>query len=252
VNAPAVAWINETLARRYFPGKDAVGGRIRAGGFGPDDPWIIVAGVVGDVKYSGLGAAKAPTLYVPYEQQPWWDGQMYLLLRTAGDPSSLPGMVQKEVRGMDPGLPLANVRTGGQLLEGAFGRPRFHTVLITLFGLAALLLSAVGIYGVISYSAAQRRREIGLRLALGARPRDVIHLIVRQGLRLASIGVGLGCIGALALTGLLKSLLFGVSATDPLTFVLVALLLAAVAVLASYIPARRATLVDPTIVLRSE
>jgi putative ABC transport system permease protein len=252
MKAPMVAWINETMARRYFSDGDAVGRRFHAGGFGTDDPWITVAGVVGDAKHNGMRAEKAPTVYVTYEQYPWWGGQMYLVVRSSHDPLSLVADVRREVQSMDSTLPLANIRTGDQLMALAFGRTRFQTLLIALFALVALLLAAVGIYGVISYSAAQRTHEIGVRLALGARPADVIRLVVGQGLRLTTIGVALGLIGALALTWLMKSLLFGVSATDPMTFASIAILLAGVALLASYVPARRATRVDPMTALRCE
>ncbi|HEV8702062.1 MAG TPA: ABC transporter permease [Candidatus Polarisedimenticolia bacterium] len=251
-DAPPVAWINETMARRYFPDGDAVGKRLHAGGFGPEDPWITVAGVAGDVKYNGLAADRAPTIYVPYEQQPFWDGEMHLAVRSSAEPASLIETVRREVRALDPGLPLASVKTGEQLLAQAVGRPRFQTLLIGIFALAALLLAAVGIYGVISYSATQRTQEIGLRMALGARSRDVILMVVGQGMRLALAGTGLGVMGALGLTWLMRGLLFGVSATDPLTFALIAAILAGVALLASYLPARRASGVDPMIALRSE
>ena len=251
-DAPPVAWINETMARRYFPGGDALGKHFHAGGFGPEDPWITVAGVVGDAKHNGLRAEKAPTIYVPYEQYPFWGGQMYLMVRAARDPLSLVAAVRREVQAMDSTLPLANVKTGDELMSLAFGRTRYQTTLIALFALLALLLAAVGIYGVISYSVAQRTHEIGVRMALGARPRDVIRLVVGQGVRLAALGLGLGLIGALALTWLMKSLLFGVSATDPLTFASIAILLAGVALVASYLPARRASGVDPMIALRCE
>jgi len=250
--APSVACINETMARRYFSDGDAIGRHFHAGGFGPEDPWITVVGVVGDVKHNGMRAEKAPTIYVPYEQYPFWGGQMYLMLRASGDPLSLVASVRREVQAIDSTLPLANIKTGDELMSLAFGQTRFQTTLIALFAVLALLLAAVGIYGVISYSAAQRTHEIGVRLALGARPRDVILLVVGHGLRLASLGVGLGLIGAWGLTWLMKSLLFGVSATDPLTFASIALLLAAVALVASYLPARRASGVDPMIALRYE
>jgi putative ABC transport system permease protein len=250
-DAPPVALVNETLARRYFPGGEAVGRRIRAGGFGPDDPWITIVGVVADVKNNGLAADRASAIYLPYEQLPLI-GQIHLLLRCAADPTGLVEPVRQAVQGMDEGLPLGNIRTGDQLLTAAAGRPRFNTLLIALFAGVALLLAAVGIYGVISYSTAQRTHEIGVRLALGARPADVVRLVVGQGVRLASLGVGLGLAGALALTWLMKSLLFGVSATDPSTFAVITVLLAGVALLASYLPARRATRVDPMSALRSE
>jgi len=248
---PPVVLINETLARRYFPGEDPVGRRIRAGGFGPYDPWITIVGVVGDVKNQGLDADRKAALYVPYDQLPM-GGQVSLLLRCRCDPESLVAPVRRLVQGMDPALPLGTVLTGGQLLIEATGRPRFQTLLLALFAGVALLLAAVGIYGVVSYSASQRTHEIGVRLALGARPRDVVSLVLTQGMRPVLAGVGAGLAGAFALTRELRSLLFGVTATDPLTFAVLALFLAAVALAACYLPARRATRVDPMIALRAE
>jgi len=251
-NAPPVAIINQTMARRFFPDGNVLGKRFQAGGFGPDEAWFTVVGVAGNVKYSGLNADPAATFYVPLEQTPWAGEQMHLVLRSSTDPESQVEALRREVRGLDASLPLANVRTGEQLMFAAAGRPRFQTLLIALFALLALLLSGVGIYGVISYSAAQRTHEIGVRLALGARPRDVIALVVGQGMRLACLGVGLGLVGALGLTWLMQGLLFQVSATDPLTFAVIAVLLSGVALLACFVPARRATRTDPMIALRYE
>jgi len=251
-DAPPVAVISETMARRHFPGGDAVGRRFHAGGFGPEDPWITVVGVARDVKFSGLRAEGAFTIYLPYEQSPWWGGEMYVDLRTTADPESLVPAVRRAVQTIDPTLPLSNIRTGEQLLAAATGRPRFQTALIELFAVLALLLAAVGVYGVISYTTAQRTHEIGVRLALGARRRDVIGLVVGQGMRLVLLGVGAGVMGAFALTRFMQGLLFGVSATDPLIFASFAFLLAGVAFVACYLPACRATLVDPNTALRCE
>ncbi len=251
-NAPPVALINQTLAQRYFPDGKAIGKRFQAGGFGPDETWFTIVGVAGDVKYNGLSAEPTPTFYVPFEQNLWSGDQMHLVVRSASNPEGLMEALRRELRALDPTLPLANVRTGEQLLFAAAGRPRFQTLLIALFALVALLLSAVGIYGVISYSAAQRTHEIGVRLALGARPRDVLALVVGQGMRLACLGVGLGLVGALGLTWLMKGLLFQVSTSDPLTFAVIAILLSGVALFACLVPARRATRTDPMIALRYE
>jgi putative ABC transport system permease protein len=248
---PAVV-INRTMAQRFFPGGEALGKRMQAGGFGPEETWFTVVGVAGDVQYSGLSAAPEPTFYLPYEQNLWAGGEMNLVLRASTDPEGLVEALRGEVRALDPSLPLSNIQTGKQLLFAAAARSRFQTLLIALFAFVALVLSGVGIYGVISYAAAQRTHEIGVRLALGARPRDVIAMVVGQGMRLAIAGVGLGLVGAFSLTWLMQGLLFHVGASDPLTYVSIAVLLSLVALLACYLPARRASKVDPMNALRYE
>jgi putative ABC transport system permease protein len=249
-NAPPVVIVNKTMAERYFPGADAVGGRIHFGDFEPDALWITIVGVVGDVKNNGLSAENAPTIYQPYEQTP--AVPICLFLRSSSNPERLTAGVREVVLAIDKELPIANIKTGDQLLYDAVGQPRFHTTLIAMFAGLALLLAAVGIYGVISYSVAQRTHEIGVRLAVGARPRDVLALVIKQGMLLTLTGTAIGIGVAFGLTRLLSSLLFQVSATDPLTFGGVAAILLAVAFFACWIPARRATKVDPMIALRYE
>ncbi|HSO75767.1 MAG TPA: ABC transporter permease [Blastocatellia bacterium] len=251
-DAPRVAIINQTMAQRYFPEGGAVGGRIHFGDFGPDVPWITIVGVVGDVKNNGLSAEDALTIYEPYEQGFVMWGTLVLFLRSSSNPEMLTAGVRDVVQTMDKDLPIANIKTGDQLLYEAVGQPRFHTLLIALFAGLALLLAAVGIYGVISYSVAQRTHELGIRLAVGARPQDVLFLVIRQGMMMTLAGTAIGLVAAFGLTRLLGSLLFRVSATDPMTFVGVAALLVAVALLACWIPARRATKVDPIVALRYE
>ncbi len=251
-NSPPVVLINQTMERRYFPEGGAIDKHIHAGGFGPEDPWITIIGVVGDVKYNGLAAEEAPTIYTPYEQQNQLRGSIYILLRTSTDPQNLIAAVRHEVEQMDSDLPIANIKTGEKLLAESVGQPRFHTTLIAIFALVALVLAAIGIYGVIAYSVTQRTHEIGIRMALGARPRDVLKLVIGKGMKLALIGVAVGLIAAFALTRLMENLLFKVSATDLLTYAVITVLLTAVALLACYIPARRATKVDPMVALRYE
>jgi len=252
--AAKVAIVNQTLAHRYWPNENPVGKRLKTGGpERPNNPWMEVVGVVGDIKYSGLDATPEMVLYEPYTQSAW--SSMYLVVRTSSNlnnPATLASAVQNAVWSLDKDLPVAHVRTMEQLLSESVAQPRFHTVLLEVFALVALTLAAVGIYGVLAYSVSQRRNEIGIRMALGAKPGDVLWLVVGQGALLTLIGVAIGVTGALALTRFLSTLLYEVRATDPATFVLVALLLAFVALLACYIPARRAMRVDPMKALRYE
>ncbi|HMV51598.1 MAG TPA: FtsX-like permease family protein, partial [Blastocatellia bacterium] len=213
-----------------------------------------IVGVVGNVKYTGLDADDSPTMYVPYTTPGWasWSRSMYLVVRTTGAPSSLASALRREVNALDGDLPLTNVRAMEQVIHESVAEPRFRTSLLGLFAAVALLLAGIGIYGVISYAVTERRHEIGIRMALGAQRGDVMRLVVKQGMLLAGVGIAIGLAASLALTRLMKTLLFGVSATDPLTFGGIALLLALVALAACWIPARRATKVDPMIALRCD
>jgi putative ABC transport system permease protein len=246
---PDVAVINEAMARRFWPGEDPVGKRLNLGN--PENtPWVTVIGIVRDTRHSGLDKEPYPQMYGPAAQFP--RRAMTLVARTSGDPTGLAPALRRELAAIDPDLPLYNVRTMEQVMSDSISRRRFQMVLIAAFAGVGLLLAAVGIYGVISYSVAQRRHEIGVRMALGARAADILKLVVGQGLGLTLAGVGVGLAGAFALTRVLASLLYGVTATDPLTFACVALALLGVALLACLLPARRATKVDPMVALRYE
>ena len=240
--------INRTMARTYYGNQSAIGRRVRPGF---QDPWRVIVGVVEDVKNAGLDAPAGTELFLP-ERQGNPRNSLYLALRTAGDPNAIIPAVRAAVRDLDPSLPLSQVQSMEETLEAARSRPRFLTTLLALFSFTALLLAAVGLYGVISYSVARRTMEFGIRMAMGAESGDVIRLVAGQGLRLALIGVALGAAGALALTRLIRGLLFGVSAFDPMTFAAMALLLITVTAIACIVPARRATKVDPLVALRYE
>jgi putative ABC transport system permease protein len=246
-NAPPTAIINETAARRYWPNEDPLGKRLR---IESDDPWMEIVGVVGNVKHLGLASQPKAELYVPYLKDPW--PFMTVVVRSASDPRSLADTMRNEVWAVDKDLPVPDIKTMDELVSGSVARPRFNMTLLGIFAAVALVLAAVGIYGVMSYSVTQRTHEIGIRMALGATQSDVLKLVVGHGIGLALIGVGLGLAGAFALTRVLTSLLFEVGATDPVTFVTVSMLLAGVALVASWLPARRAARVDPMIALRYE
>ena len=246
--------INENMAKEYFSGQDPVGQRIQTGDANPDAAWETIVGVVGNVKYQGLDAKPEPTLYVPYFEEGWtsWSREMFVVLRTSGNETTLMPSVREAVWTMDRQLPIASVRSMDALLTESVMQPRFRTVLLGIFAALALVLSAAGIYGVISYSVLQRTQEIGIRMSLGANLGDVLRLVLGQGAKLALFGVAIGMPAALALTRLMQSLLFETSASDPLTLIAVTLLLTLVGMLASYIPARRAMRVDPMVALRYE
>ncbi|MFY9611385.1 MAG: ABC transporter permease [Blastocatellia bacterium] len=247
-----VAIVSQGLARRYWTDEDPIGKRIRLGG-DPQEPWRTIVGIVGDIKQTGLDGEATREYYIPYKQDTW--GMTYdltVVMRTASEPLSLVGAAQEQVRAIDGELPVHHIHTLAQLRAQSSAPRRFLMLLLTSFGGVALLLAAVGIYGVISYGVSRRTHEIGIRLALGAQVTDVLKLVFRQGLTLILIGIGTGLAGAWALTRVMSSLLFDVTATDPATFVAISVLLAAVATLACYVPARRATKVDPMVALRYE
>ncbi|MFL6333881.1 MAG: ABC transporter permease [Pyrinomonadaceae bacterium] len=247
-DAAPVAIIDESMARTYWPGADPVGRRLKTGG--DDAPWMTIVGVVGGVKQYALDTDSRVTVYLPHGQNP--SGTMYLVARTEGDAGVLAPSLTKEARAIEPNVAVFDVKTMEGRLSESLARRHFAMLALGLFALVALLLAAVGIYGVMSYSVAQRTREIGVRVALGASRRDVLGLVLKRGMLLALVGIGAGLAGAFALTRLMSSLLFGVSAADPLTYVAISLLLGTAALLACYVPARRATKVDPMVALRYE
>jgi len=251
--AARVIVISQALAERYWPRESPVGKRIKFGRPASNNPWFEIVGVVGEVKPRlSLDEARAlPQVYTPILQEPFGSSPG-LVVRTKSDPAGLTAALRQEINQLDPDIPLYQIATMEQLLAERRSDTRSISLLLSLFALLALALTAVGIYGVIAYSVTQRTQEIGIRLALGAQKSDVLKLVVRQGLLLAVIGVALGLGLALGLTRFLTTLLFGVSATDPLTFVVIAVLLMLTALLACYLPARRATRVDPMVALRYE
>jgi putative ABC transport system permease protein len=244
--------VNESLARQFFPGENPIGKHIRPGISTDDKPARMreIVGVVGDVKYKDLKSEWTPESYIPYAQLPF--GSMTIVARAASDTYSLAKPIAESVRSVDQDVPAYEPKTVEDYLNGTVAIPRFNTFLLAMFAGLALLLTAVGLYGVISYSVAQRTHEIGIRLALGAQPNDMLRLVIGQGLQLALTGVGLGLVAALMSTRFLASLLFGVTSSDPVSFAGVIFLLLAVVMLACYIPARRATQVDPMVALRYE
>ena len=248
--APGVAIINETLARRYFADGEPIGRKIVLGYLGRRLVREIV-GVSTDIKQEELGLPTKPEVYVPYQQVPWF-GEALVIRAASGDPMRLKKDLQQAIWEVDKDLPVSGAETVEHHLSDLVAEPRLYTLLLGVFAGVALILASVGVYGVMSYSVTERTHEIGIRMALGAKHRDVVAFVVRQGLTLALSGVAIGLAVAFALTRLMSSLLYGVTATDPLTFVLIPLLLAAVALLACYVPARRATKVDPMIALRYE
>jgi putative ABC transport system permease protein len=254
VQSMPVAIVNETMARQYWPGEDAVGKRFKIGDPNSDVPWLMIVGVVGDVRQMGMDQPVKAEMYVPHQQttQSPWFAPRDLVIRASADPMSLVAAVRAEIWSVDPDQPVSNIRTMDEVLgEESAPRELSMTLLVVFAGLA-LLLAAIGIYGVLSYFVAQSTPEIGIRLAMGAQAGDVVGLVLRRGMTLTLVGVGIGLIASFLLTRLMSTLLYGVSASDPTTFGVIALLLTSVALLACYIPARRAARIDPMIALRSE
>jgi len=237
----AVVVINDTMARDFWPGEDVIGKRIR---LKADAPWLTVVGVVADIKNHGPRRPTNPEMYFPQTGQPfglWADiRSMTLVVRTGYDPRDMANVIRREISMMDSDLPVYKVQTMEHIIAGSISETRFTMELLSFLGGLALVLAAVGVYGVMSYSVVQRTHEVGIRKALGARPKDIALLFVKQGFVLALIGVTIGLCSALALARVMSRLLYGLSTTDPATFIGVAAILASVTLAASYIPARRA------------
>ena len=258
--APPVAAVNEAMARAFWPGESAMGKRFKVGSPAAPEPWMTIVAVVSDVRQMGADAPVKPEMYVPYRQAaPYWSKAPYsfftprdLVVRTSGDPQGLVAAVRNAIHEVDPYQPISGVRTMDEVLGVETAQRRLGMILLTAFASLALLLASLGIYGVLAFFVVQHTQEIGVRLALGARPSDVLRLVVGRGMKLALAGVGIGLVASLGLARLLASLLYGVSPGDPATFALVAVLLACVALLACLVPARRATKVDPMVALRYE
>jgi predicted permease len=247
-----VVVIDEHMANQFWPGEDPVGKRIRTGGFDvtPDTPWMTIVGVVGRVKQDALDADSRIAYYRFHNQTP--SRAMNVVLRSTTSPSELARAVTGQIRALDPDLPIYKMRTMGQRVDESLAERRFSMLLLTLFAVLALGLAAIGIYGVMAYLVSQGVRELGIRLALGAAPRDLLNLVVRQGMAIAVVGIAVGLAGAVLLTRFMRALLFDVHATDPLTFAGIGLLLTLIALVASYVPARRAARIDPIVSLRTE
>jgi putative ABC transport system permease protein len=244
-----VAMVNEAFVRRFFPNEDPIGKRLTFGG-GQDARWSTIVGVVADTRRGGFNRPPWAEVYFPHQQAP--DRRMYVFARTSGDPTALARAAQTQVWSIDRDQAIASVRTVAETVARSEANRRFVTLLLGIFATVALVLAAVGVYGVLAYATAQRTHEIGIRMALGADRRTVLRMVLAGGMKLAGAGLVLGLAGAFALTQVLSGLLFGVGARDPLTFVVVPAALGAVALLASWIPARRAVRVEPVIALRGE
>jgi putative ABC transport system permease protein len=248
--APDVAIINQTMAHTFWPGQDPLGRRVQPSN---DGSWCTIVGIVEDVKNAGLDKPAGSEIYLPYRQKQGSGARgMYMVLRAQGDPRPLAGAVRRELHDLDPMLPLAEIRLMDEVVSRAQARPRFLTLLLSLFSFMALVIATVGIYGVIAYTVARRTREFGVRIVLGAQHGDVVGLVMRQGAGITLLGIGAGLAAAFALTRLMANQLFSVTPTDPATFAGVTLLLAGASLLACYVPARRALRVDPIQSLRCE
>ena len=247
-----VAIIDETMANTYWPKQDPIGQRVKQGGNRSTNPWRTIVGVVRHVRYRTLESPSRVEFYWPYAQTPFRLGSMSLAIHTAADPLTLANAVQRQVRAIDPDQPVYAVRSMRELVAESTARRRLSMLLLAVLAAVALLLASIGLYGVMSYSVAQRTHEVGIRVALGAGRGDVLRLVLGQSLRLTAIGIFAGLAVSMALTRFLATLLFDVKATDPLVFSAMAVTLAAVALFATIAPAYRAATIDPMRALREE
>jgi putative ABC transport system permease protein len=238
------------MARRYWPGEDAIGKRVSIDGRDGQPIWRQIIGIVNDVKLDNLSESPRPQIYIPTMQLT--RSIAILVIRAKGDPLTLAKTIRQEVAAIDRNQPVLDIGTMEEVLSDSVADSRFQMTLLAIFAAVALILAATGVYSVMAYAVARRTHEMGIRLALGARGRDVLKLVMGQGMRLALAGMGIGLAAAFGLTRLMRGLLYGVGALDPLTFIAVPLLLAGVAIIACYVPARRAMRVDPLTALRSE
>ncbi len=255
-----VAIVSQAMARAYWPDEEAVGRRIKEGGIEGDSPWLTVVGVAGDVRHQGLDVEPRAKMYLPFRRGMTWqmsDGQVVssnqtVVLKTSVDPSGVMAAAREVVRAIDPDLPIVELSTLDRLISRSVADPRFRTILIGSLAALATVLALVGIFGVLAYAVAQRTNEIGIRMALGAARNDVVRGVLKRGLVLLAAGLAIGLVVTLATVRALERFLFEISATDPATLIAVALLLTCAALAASYVPARRATMVDPVDALRRE
>jgi len=242
--APKVMIVNQALARRFWPNENPIGKHVNVGRDVPEE----VVGVAGDVRNQGLAQPPQPQFYVPYAQLPW--PNMNLYLRTATDPHNMVSAIRSQLASVDPDQPVTNIQTVDELMDGARSQPRFTMLVLGVFSGTALVLAIIGLYGVLAYSVAQRKQELGIRMALGAERSDIVRLVVSQGMMLAAVGLGIGLLAAVLLTRLVSSFLYDIGTHDITTFALATLVFLGIALMASYVPARRATAVDPTEALR--
>jgi len=251
LGAPRVVIVNESLARTYFGNEDPIGKRVKLDSrllFGDELPMREIVGVAADVTHAGLTGAARPVVYIPLAQRPF--NMSYFVVKTEGDPARVVSSIRAAVRSVDKDQPIYDVRTLEERIGASVGQERFIALLLAGFSVVALLLAAIGLYGVLSYSVAQRTHEMGVRLAFGAEANDILRRVMRDGIKLIGAGLVIGVAGAAALTGFVESLLFGVSPLDPRIHVVVVLVLTTVALAACWIPARRAARVDPIAALR--